>query len=131
MYVRVIIQMSKEKKEHTGRVLLECAWSREPEFRREGLLRAKKINCIVIGTQSNIIGVLSEQFSATSYHYYCNNSNIQKLIARTSCLIRSQFSQGPDKVDFGNDCLNGKHSRNIHVRIIVKVRASGYGSLKG
>ena len=64
-------------------------------------------------------------------HYYCNNSNIQKLIARTSCLIRSQFSQGPDKVDFGNDCLNGKHSRNIHVRIIVKVRASGYGSLKG
>ena len=36
MCVRVISQMSKEKKEHTGRVLLECAWSWEPQFRREG-----------------------------------------------------------------------------------------------
>ena len=108
--------------------LAEYCWSVYGVQKRR---RSKKRNCIVTGTQSNIIAVLSDQFSATSYHYYCNNSNIQKLIARTSCLIRSQFSQGPDKVDFGNDCLNGKHSRNIHVRIIVKVRASGYGSLKG
>ena len=74
---------------------------------KETQIKEKKLYST--GTQSNIIGVLSEQFSATSYHYYCNNSNIQKLEARTSCLIRSQFSQRPDKVDFGNDCLNGKH----------------------
>ena len=86
--------------------LAEYCWS---VYGVRKLRRSKKRNCIVTGTQSNIIAVLSDQFSATSYHYYCNNSNIQKLIARTSCLIRSQFSQRPDKVDFGNDCLNGKH----------------------
>ena len=42
MYVRVIIQMSKEKKEHTGRVLLECVWSSEVKEIKEKKLYSNR-----------------------------------------------------------------------------------------